>query len=114
MERQGETVAGPVSQIRMGTASTVLRASSSHGAYFLKAPTVGSAELDVTQAVHEVLPERTLELIEISRSLGSFVSRGFETVYSRGEVSEEAMSRTIVMALGEMQLASIEHTGSLV
>lgn len=114
VKNQGETPLDPITQFRMNISSTLLKARCADGrAFFLKAPTAGSNEIQITKAVYDLMPQRTLELVDVSTPLGSFVAKEFDTVYRQSE-DRRAMSRIMLKALVEMQLESIQHRTGLI
>lgn len=113
VQAEGHTTEGPVEQVRMTIASTVMKAKCSNGdEYYLKAP-LRIEEIKLTKTIEEILPLWTVQTVAESKSLHCFVSKGFETANRRDPEAEE-VSSDMIRALGEMQIASLRHTDSLV
>ena len=59
------------------------------------------------------MPERTLDVVCVSRELGSFVSKEFEHAYIRDE-DDKSLLPASLKALGEVQRESLRHREKLI
>ncbi len=106
-------VTGIVEQHRMNITSTILKVDSDKGGFFLKAPTAGSDEIQTTRAIVKVMPQHTLDVVDICEELDYFVMRKVGLWPNRSDMEMQLLSEA-VKALAEMQLASVELTESLI
>lgn len=115
VEANGGELTDRVRQVQASLTSTVLKAVSTNGTFYLKAPSVGANELEMTQALLRLMPEYILQVVAFSAELGSFISKEFdELLDTDDEEEDEAIGKSMLTALGDMQLASLKFKEDLI
>ncbi|PXF40126.1 hypothetical protein BWQ96_10164 [Gracilariopsis chorda] len=98
---------GRVSQVQVSETSTVLRAKSSQGYYYLKSPASGCEETSITQKVADLFPEACPKVLKLCTNLNCFVTREL------GQAIEETEYREIVCIIGDLHFKSLPHVEEL-